>query len=97
VVGKVDCVDDLEFGSTWLLLAWRILATHVDIVAQTLERKDSGFASDVSIGDMGLDAEHPLIHDLVQRRTVTEEVADQRIRPGLFGPNEAFQPRRVRD
>ena len=41
----------------------RSLNTHVDVVAETLEREDSGLASDVSVGDMGLYAEHPLIHD----------------------------------
>ena len=40
----------------------RAAPTHVDIVTQTLEGKDSGFASYISVGDMGLYAEHPLIH-----------------------------------
>lgn len=41
----------------------RTSATHVDIVAKTLERKDSGLASYIPVGDMGLYAEHPLTHD----------------------------------
>ena len=54
----------------------RILTTHVDIVAQALERKDSGLASDISVGDMGLHAEHPLIHGLTGKRR-RAEVAGQ--------------------
>lgn len=69
MIGKVDRVDNLEFGSTWRpLFASRISATYVDIVAQALEGKDSGLASYISVGDMRLYAEHPLIHGLTLQR-----------------------------
>jgi len=61
---------------------WRISTTHVNVVAQALERKDSGLASDVSVGNMGLYAEHPLIHGSTQRRR-REDTADRECNPGI--------------
>lgn len=61
MVGKVDRVDDLEFQSIPRVLL-RSPTTHVDVVAQTLERKDSGLASYISVCDVGLYAKHSLVH-----------------------------------
>ena len=69
------------------LFALGILTTHVDIVAQTLERKDSSLASDVSVGDMRLYAEHPLTHGEAKRG----KVADREDRTGRTGPNPLSQ------
>lgn len=63
MVGKVDRVDDLEFQSIpRVLFVLRSPTTHVDVVAQTLERKDSGLASYISVCDVGLYAKHSLVH-----------------------------------
>ena len=73
----------------------RSLNTHVDVVAETLEREDSGLASDVSVGDVGLYAEHPLIHGWTRQRR-GEEVAD-RGDPDLSDRSRPSQPKRGRD
>lgn len=62
MVGKVDCVDDLRLQVNVRILFCAGLVTYVNIVAETLQRKDSGLAPYISVGDMGLYAEHPLVH-----------------------------------
>jgi hypothetical protein len=70
---------------------WRILATHVDIVAQTLKRKDSSLASDVSVGNMRLYAEHPLIHGLTRQGRREGKLSIKKLRSGRTGPNPLSQ------
>jgi len=91
VIGKVDRVDHLEFGSArGPSFVLRISATHVDIVAKTLERKDSGLASYISVGDMGLYAEHPLVHGwTLQARSGSRRSKGSRVR-GFAGPEQSL-------
>jgi len=84
------------------LFALRIPATHVDIVAQTLERKDSGLASHIPVGDVGLYAEHPLVHaGQGSRRSLTGEERKEPIKgvpgPGSSDRANASQPKHDRD
>ena len=44
-----------------------ISVAHVDIITQTSQGKYSGLAPYVSVGDMGLYAEDPLVHDNTRR------------------------------
>ena len=63
MIRKVDGVDDLEVPGSTRGPYSTSSVTHVDIITQTLQRKYSGLAPYVSVGDMGLYAEDPLVHD----------------------------------
>ena len=65
MIGKVDRVDDLglQVNVGVLFCVERLgLVTYVNIIAEALKRKDGGLAAYISVGDMGLYAEHSLVH-----------------------------------
>lgn len=70
MIGKVDCIDDLGLQVSVVILfcVGGGSVTYVNIVTETLERKDSSLAPYISVGDMGLYAEHPLVHRLTAQR-----------------------------
>ena len=94
MVGKVDRIDNLELLSTGRsLFVSRASATYVNIVAQALKRKDSGLASHISVGDVGLYAEHPLIHGWYsseERKPPIEAFREPACRTGPMPPSQCM-------
>lgn len=72
MIGKVDRIDNLGHTSAWDPFVRGGSVTYVNIVAEALKRKYSGLAPHIPIGDMGLYAEHSLVHRFTAQRCTVD-------------------------